>query len=189
MEKILTLSDIPRVKAGMVHSEKGTSTIPDSERASLARRAVDLLGYHALNLDVRGEKKISVLSGPLTEALLKLEIETLDVRHVIDYQMEEITRRTKEHIHSHFRDWVVGWFSAASWGKTKLDSYDMPIPEFVIDKALRIKEVVPSVEFYVQHLSDPKADPFLVAVLGKEIYYVEAWDEPRFEGREVSDGF
>ena len=188
MDKIMTLVDIPRVKAGTIHAKEGV-VVTDSERAGLAQRAASILGYHALNLDVRGEKKLSVLTGPLTEALLKLEIETLSPIHVIDYQLEEITRRTKEVIYSRFRDWTQGYFTAASWQKTSLEGYDMPIPEFVIDKALRIKEAVPRVNFYVQHLSDPKADPFLIAVLDKEIYYIEAWNEPRFEGRDYVESF
>lgn len=189
MEKILTLADIPRVKAGTTHAEKGAAVIPESERAVRAQRAADVLGYRALKLDVRGEKAIGLLSGPLTESLLKLEIDTLDAKTVIDYQMEEIVRRTKDYIYSHFRDWTVGYFSAASWSHTSLESYEMPIPEFVLDKAIRIKEATPNVQFYIQHLSDPKADPFLIATLNKEIYYIEAWDEPRFEGRAVNDGF
>ena len=32
-----------------------------------------------------------------------------------------------------------------------------------------------------RHRAGVKADPFLIAKLGEEIYYVEAWDEPRFE--------
>jgi len=124
-----------------------------------------------------------VFSGKLTETLLKLEMDVLDANMVIDYQMEEIGRRTKEVAVERLKDWVSGWFTVASWQHTLLSEYKRPVPEFVLDKAIRIKEVLPEVQFYIQHLSDPKADPFLVAKNGDEIYFVDAWDEPRFEGR------
>lgn len=46
---------------------------------------------------------------------------------------------------------------------------------------MQIKEACPDVVFHVHHMTDPKADPFLIAQLGRELYYVEVWAEPRFE--------
>lgn len=181
---MIALKDIPRHRAGVQTSVQDVNSDAFStERGRLASRAADLLGYKALVTDVSGVSSFGVFSGKLTETLLKLEMDVLDAGMVIDYQMEEIGRRTKEVVTERLSDWVSGWFTIASWQHTSLSEYTQPVPEFVLDKAIRIKEALPEVQFYIQHLNDPKADPFLIAKLDKEIYYVDAWDEPRFEGR------
>lgn len=184
----ITLQDIPRVKAGCTAKTamRELSEV-DQERLYLATRAKDLLGYSGLVADVTGEVAVPKL-GPLAEALHTLDIQTLDTSTVIEYQMQEMVRATREKILGGLDDWAVGYFSEAGWSKTSLESYEQPVPEFVLEKAIRLKEKLPEVRFYVQHMRDPKADPFLVASYGREIYYVEAWDEPRFEGR-VSNGW
>lgn len=184
MTQILTLQDIPRVKAGCSAKRdiKNLGEL-DQERLYLATRAKDVLGYSGMIADVTGELGDTVKSGKLGEALRGLEIDVLDLGKVLDYQMQEMIRATREKIVQDLHSWTAGYFLEAGWQHTELASYSMPVPEFVLDKAIKIKEAVPAVTFYVQHLRDPKADPFLIAVLNKEIYYVEAWDEPRFEGR------
>jgi len=180
----MKLVEIPRVKAGD-RAKKQVKELSElnQERLLLATRATDLLGYNGLMADVTGETQF-VTPGPLAEALRALEIEVLDTATVIEYQMQEMVRATQEKIlDGNLDSWAYGYFAEAGWMKTPLNTYTHPIPEFVIDKAVRIKERAPEVKFYVQHLRDPKADPFLIAYVGKEIYYVEAWDEPRFEGR------
>jgi hypothetical protein len=182
--KTLTLQDIPRIKAGTT-TATGTKSLDevDQERLYLATRAQDVLGYGLLRQQVTGERKVGVCEGKLTETMLKLDLPILDTATVIEYQLEEMTRRNREFISTHLNDWAgSGWQTTpARWSKTKLDAYEMPIPEFVLDKAIKIKEALPGVNFYIQHLDDPKADPFLVACHDKEVYYVEAWDESRFE--------
>ncbi len=185
--KALTLQEIPRVKAGLVAvaDRKDLSEL-DTERLYLATRAKDLLGYTALVQDVTGEAAVGKREGKLTEALRVLEMDSLDTATVIDYQIAKVVEDSREHAFSHLRDYATGYYSMASWVNTELSQYQRPIPEFVLDKAIRLKEQIPEVRFHVQHLSDPKADPFLVASLpgyDQEIYYIEAWDEPRFEGR------
>lgn len=176
---MLTLQSIPRVKAGTCVTS--AETITDSQVLSLAQRAKDLLGYNVLHAHATGNRAVGATMGPLTEALLRLEIKPLDTASVVKYQCEEAARKTEESIFENFWQYTQGYFNGASWHRTDLSSYERPVPEFVIHKALQIKEAVPDVKFYIQHMSDPKADPFLLAVAGKEVYYVEAWDEPRFE--------
>src|SRR6185437_6080613 len=154
---MIALKDIPRHRAGVETSIQDVSTDSlASERGRLASRAADLLGYKALVADVAGVSSFGVYSGKLTETLLKLDMDVLDASVVVDYQLEEIGRRTKEVILERFNDWVAGWFSPASWQHTRLAEYRRPVPEFVLDKAIRIKEACPEVDFYIQHLSDPK---------------------------------
>lgn len=187
MTKILTLQDIPRVKAGMA-LKVAVSDLDagDQERFSLASRARDVLGYGGLIANVTGDVGQMVKPGKLADALRGADIEVLELGMVLDYQLQEASRLTREFIlEGNLDDWAAGGYimSEARWTKTPLRDYDHPVPEFVLDKALRIKEACPEVEFRIQHLNQPKTDPFLVAFVGKEIYYIEAWDEPRFEGR------
>lgn len=58
------------------------------------------------------------------------------------------------------------------------------VPDFALETALRVKEAVPAVNFNVEYLSESRhqirlidPDPFLVATLGHEQYYLEVWDE------------
>jgi hypothetical protein len=183
---MITLKEIPRIKAGtsatLAATGKSLSEI-DQERLYLATRAKDVLGYDVLKQSVTGQRKVGVLEGKLTETLLKLDIAVLDITTVIEYQLEEMTRRNRDYIFGHLAEWTGNsWrIEIAKWTPTLLTQYEHPVPEFVLDKAIKIKELLPEVQFHVQHLEDPKADPFLIASLGKEIYYIEAWDEPRFE--------
>jgi hypothetical protein len=181
----ITLQDIPRVKAGSAVATTNTKNLSeiDQERLYLATRAKDVLGYDLLKQSVTGVRRVGTCEGKLTETLLRLDITILDTATVIKYQMEEIVRRNEEYIITHLKDWAgPGWgITLASWQKSDLADYQMPVPEFVLDKAIKIKEQLPEVKFNIHHLNDPKADPFLVAYLGNEVYFVDAWDEPRFE--------
>jgi hypothetical protein len=182
----MLLKDIPRVRAGTsaVAGGKSLSEI-DQERLYLATRAKDLLGYGVLTRHVTGEQRIGVMEGKLTETMLKLDLPILDTGAVIEYQLDMMTKLNREFIINNLESWAgSGWrTSVASWEKTELKAYELAVPEFVLDKAVKIAESLPEVNFYVQHLSDPKADPFLVATHGKEVYYIEAWDEPGFEDK------
>ena len=177
-EDVLTIENLPRVKAGLTIAEK---PLGDSERDKLAVEAAQKLGYMALRDDASGSRSLGTLTGKLTETLLKLEIDVLSTEHVIRYQVEEAGRLTIEKIRENFSYWVNGYFIPAQWNHTKLSSYKQAIPEFVIRKAVQIKDAMPEVDFFVQFISEPKADPFLIAVYGEEMYYIEVWNEPRFE--------
>lgn len=177
----MTLHEIPRVKAGTCVAIAETQEV-NPQIKSLAQRAKDLLGYVGLHANVTGSRLLGKTTGPLTEALLKLEIEPLDTGSVVKYQCEEMARKSEESICENFSQYTSGYFTTATWDRTRLDKYERPVPEFVINKAIQIKEAVPEVTFSIQHMSDPKADPFLLATLNGEVYYIEAWDEPRFEG-------
>jgi len=75
------------------------------------------------------------------------------------------------------------------WRMTKIEEYKLPIPEFVLNKALQVKKAMPNVSIYIEHLT---VDPFLVVQTDDkgrngqwyytERYWIECWDEPKFEG-------
>jgi hypothetical protein len=185
----LRIADIPRVKVGhTIDTQNKALSGMESERLELGRKASQLLGYRALSAAVLGSVEVPIEQiGDLGKALLAIEIETLDTAHVLRYQHYEAARLNEELttalLHGNKLHNYLRWWTAAKWESTPLKDYSEPIPEFVVSKAVQIAEKFPKVEFYVQHLNQPKADPFLVATLDREVYYIEAWDEPRFEGR------
>lgn len=74
---------------------------------------------------------------------------------------------------------------------TSFELRDMP--DFAIDRFIAVREACPSASFFVDalHTTDThstsraqarrEADPFLVACLGDEEFYLDVWDEPQFE--------
>lgn len=186
----MNMTDIPRLRPGQeVGCETKELSSTDQERLELGRKAAQLLGYHGLKADVTGQLTVDLENiGNLGKALLALDIEVLDTMSVFRYQQAELLRRNTEYFLQQLRGGNIyqmfqwGWRPAA-WEHTEVNSYTEAIPEFVLNKAVQVKEKVSNVKFYVQHLNEPKADPFLVAVLDREVYFIEVWAEPRFEGR------
>lgn len=80
----------------------------------------------------------------------------------------------------------------SSWITKGLENYGNYVPEFALSKAVEIKEKLPQATFTVAelehktHTFDPPApvrdpDPFLIVEYGRERYYIDSWDEPKFE--------
>jgi hypothetical protein len=77
------------------------------------------------------------------------------------------------------------------WQTASLVSYGGIVPDFVLNKALQIRDAYPDAQFMVTYLAEreekePKTlrvdpDPFLVVFNGKETYYLDVWDERDFE--------
>lgn len=74
------------------------------------------------------------------------------------------------------------------WAKAHIATYKGNVPEFALSKAIEIKNALPAVDFKVEYLVEhheekirPLPDPFLVAYLGDEEYYIEVWDEKEYE--------
>ncbi len=147
-------------------------------RAALAAEAEDLLGYTPLRDAVKAP-------GRLRRALAALEIEVLDQDAVDAYKAQMV-----EH-HRSYNKTVD-----PTWRITALADYALPVPEFVLRKAVAIKRALPEAQFYVDQLA---VDPFLIVTLEADgLYdslvnhssrklnpdtaaYVEVWSEPKFE--------
>lgn len=73
-----------------------------------------------------------------------------------------------------------------SWEVTPLKGYAEPVPEFVLQQAIKIKEGLPDAEFSVHQFvqNEEVLDPFLVVHHGDEEYFVAVWDEPKFEAEQ-----
>jgi len=87
-----------------------------------------------------------------------------------------------------------------TWQRVSLYGFQAAVPEFVLEKALTIKEDCPTVSFYIDQLITKvdaqdarrinaekdaailrRIDPFLVAQLNDEEYYIEVWNERAYE--------
>lgn len=73
------------------------------------------------------------------------------------------------------------------WVRIPVRSYNEEIPLFVISKMRQIHKLCPSTEFYVEKLEAGiyLPDPFLVVrnPVGDQEFYIEVWDEARFEAK------
>jgi hypothetical protein len=72
-----------------------------------------------------------------------------------------------------------------SWTMTLIAEYDHPVPKSALEMALAIKQICPDAVISVDSLVLEKriADPFLVAGLNDERYYVGVWGEPNFSSK------
>ena len=68
------------------------------------------------------------------------------------------------------------------WNPVPISNYPEPIPEFALQTAVDVKKACPEANFFIEELVVKKIpDPFLVAELAGEKYYLEVWNEPGFE--------
>lgn len=171
---------------------------------ALAESARAVLGYAVL------AKQVGTLAIKTETTLLRMTLQSLDLpilneHDVARYQKERLIERTAELMQEwikrtaevgadSFHDNGLDSFSAGAWVRTKINEYKQPVPEFVLAKAVQIKEKMPECTIYVESLQD-HPDPFLVVGAAKpeyswrkpdEHYYLDVWAEPKFEGRLAS---
>lgn len=87
-------------------------------------------------------------------------------------------------------DWQHGTRTIRTWEQCHLRNYDGNVPEFALDRALRIMEACPTAQLYVDaliekqdHREKPLRDPFLFVRLDAEVYYVDVWNEKEYEAK------
>lgn len=159
---------------------------------TLAKDAESVLGYPLLRESLENDPDVPTLRA----ALGTLGIEVLNKEDVFAYMRERSIERTRELLEV----WAVGDFNpqrswnrmeGAYWDSTEIAKYKEAVPEFVVNKAVQIKRALPEAELYIVHLTEAR-DPFLKVTFGDvnewdetkgETYFIEVWDEPRFEGR------
>jgi hypothetical protein len=161
---------------------------------ALAAKASDILGYSVLQ-EKTGKPIIELTE--LQLALKELDIDILVPVDVLAYQKDRQIEQTKANLEAWLKEFAIAdklaryvRFDGPAWTVDKIAEYKEPIPEFVLAKAVQIKERFPECELFVESLSD-HPDPFLVVAIphekpyypDKERYYVEVWAEPKFEGR------
>ena len=162
---------------------------------NLAEQARELLGYNALSKLVGTKAELIELT-PLQTALKGLEIESLNSADVKNYKKERIIAQTRENVEKWAKELAerelrsYDSFSGPRWNLQNISEYREPVPEFVLAKAVQIKQACPECEIWIESLQD-HPDPFLIVGVpdGRpyyepvEMYYVEVWEEPKFEGR------
>lgn len=165
-------SAIPRFGV-LVSSESEEETL-------LAHEAEALLGYNVLRRKLK-------LGGKLGQALAALEIEPLDTDAVNKYKNDMVAFRLKALGPKAFqrtgRQTIV---TEVSWRRVLLSGYNAAsteVPTFALRKAAQIKKACGEAVLSVDELVEQRRviDPFLVATLADEVYYVDVWKEPKFE--------
>ena len=147
---------------------------------SVANEALEILGYHSENIEASKPN-------PLENGLRELDIQILDWRNVRQYCFERwMEHEAERHQRSIQNDEVLPeHYWPSRWEFMEISKYKRWIPDFILPKAVEIKKAFPEVEIGVFHL-DETPDPFLVARIdngkyGHFTYYIDVWDEPRFE--------
>jgi len=75
-----------------------------------------------------------------------------------------------------------------NWHAEPLANYGYRVPEFALSKAVKIARELPDARFHVEALFEREGrevrrdpDPFLVVKHGRELFYIDVWDEREFE--------
>lgn len=147
---------------------------PKSAQNVLARQAATLLKYDVLAQHL----EVPALLG---RVLAELDIQPFSKISVEEYKTEQ-RKALRQRLHITYDE--------VAWRTHRLAGYIMPVPEFVLAKAVQIAKKVPKAAFFVESLEVERDDggskdydPFLVVRLERESYYIEVWDEPKFESQ------
>lgn len=131
---------------------------------ALANKAYGLLGYRKM-LDQMD------IPGPLGRKLIRANIQVLSKVSVANYKAEML---------KFFNDKKI----TASYSATVLRAYTADIPEFVLEKAVKVARADPKATFFVDEpggsLINGNHGPLLfVQDERAEKYYLEVWDVPK----------
>lgn len=155
------------------------------ESTCIRSRASELLGYK-----IKESQESSTEIPPLATAIAKAGVDILDFHDVLLYQNDVMhDARVAEigRIESRIGQ-SMPWHSLSEWTETELPKYSGYVPDFALEKALKIKQEFPTASFFIQRLEN-NPDPFLIVRSGggawnsDENYYLAVWDEPGFAKR------
>src|SRR5271165_6832711 len=108
--------------------------------ASLAEQAKSVLGYDVLSKLTTVEEKVELSS--LQQALKDLDIEVLNADDVELYKKERLVEQTVVQMKLWLKEENRSRFMGPDWESITIDKYREPIPEFVIAKAVQIKQAL-----------------------------------------------
>ena len=196
----------------------------DEDLITLGNEAEKLLGYHELkrkvdsphdqwkhkkwSMNYHWEKVCERVSAEnhLAEVLAELEIDVLDLDSVNRYKEAHLQELVKPKHTGRFA-WLLNAFEYQEeyiWQRVSMERYNLPIPSFVVNKAVQIKKRLPKAVFWIEECVDRRTirveDPFLVVDYDGKLHssgraphnstygdyvhverYIEVWDEPKFE--------
>jgi hypothetical protein len=157
---------------------------PSNLITALALKVEAVLGYSHLR------KRLGIDPGSLAYTLNELGIQPFRSEDVNRYKREK-SAKTEHLVRAAYRKRAhrelyfavpPGTYVQATWHTVPLRDYDGEVPEYVLSRALEVKEKMPNAEFEVQELRVAKRyDPFLIVYCGRERFYIDAWDEKPFE--------
>lgn len=144
----------------------------------------------------RVAQKLGLAIGARERAWARLQplVETVYEEGKVSAYLKKIAPRTQEFDGEDYymRRCNVAWVNLLEVG-TLLDEdfspykstppvqYTKAVPFPALLTVERIKETIPEAGFYVSDFIEvPRADPFLLVVVGGERFIVERWDEPSF---------
>ena len=159
---------IPRLGVALVDEDEGEH--------ALAKEAEALLGYNVLRRKLK-------IPGKLGEVLACLDIEPLNFEAVEKYKAGMVLWRKKEIISRFDPGYGLTHHIEVLWLRSALGNCKEEVPLFALRKAVQVKKACPEAILEVDELIEEKKviDPFLVARLDDEVYYLEVWKEPKFE--------
>ena len=177
--------DAPEDLSKAPHSEPDRKLIPrlgvalldDEREAALAKAADALLGYNVLRRKLK-------IPGKLGEVLARLDIEPLNAEAVEKYKADMILWRRTQLLAQNPVKWnEENYWVVVSWRRVALGECKEEVPLFALRKAVQVKKSCPEAILEVDELIEQgkPIDPFLVARLADETYYLEVWKEPKFE--------
>lgn len=170
-----------------IRRERAVLELTDTKKELLvlATDAKEILGYNWMKKKYAKENLLFTLN--------KLDLEVLNQSDVNHYKIDKCTELNQK-----------AGFNQYGWEQTEISEYRQDVPEFVLNKAIEIKREAPDCRIVVEHIAN--IDPFLVVQVGHteneasdlfslmsyrtkskfvpdEQYFIEVWDEPKFEGR------
>ena len=162
--------------------EVATSAVTE-KITTLATEAKLILGYSKL-----ADRVLSPVR--LATVLKELEINPFSDSSVEKYKTEKVAELREERKSARKRTGWRAYSEKISWKTFNISAYKKTIPEFALRKAIQVKQACPAVEIMIDELIVKKTqpirkdfDPFLVVKLGEEKYYIEVWDEAKFENK------
>jgi hypothetical protein len=140
----------------------------------IAARADKLLGYTPLKYAIPQTELRNSGQAEVAKVFEAMGFEPLDFDTVRRYQKWYAKKHDEEYRH-------------VEWKAESIKDYRNAVPAFALSRALEIKSHLPDAQFSVEYptyVSVP--DPFLRMDYKGSAYYLEVWDEPKFEGRRTA---
>jgi hypothetical protein len=141
---------------------------------AVADKAATQLGYTPLRSAIPLVELKHEGQAEVAKVFESMGFESLDFDTVRRYQKWYARKHSEEYRH-------------VEWKAESLKDYRDQVPAFALSRALEIKSHLPNAQFSVEYptyVSVP--DPFLRMDYKGSAYYLEAWDEPKFEGRRTA---
>jgi hypothetical protein len=142
----------------------------------------DVLGYGEVDKAVELRKVAAILR--------ELDIEPFESKRVEAYKKAEAKKLNKTS--RRYRDYnSYTTTTRGVWKSTALRNYKREVPAFALLRASQIKKAMNAqsvnCDFIVEELGKTRqtivVDPFMVLVAAGKKFYIDVWNEPKFEGR------